>query len=119
MADNPNTGRDARESVFLFASVSMAGADAPIRCRVLNISKLGARLEQAESLHPDDQLTVTIGLAENLDAQVVWARDGRAGIRFAVPADLKLARCRKPVVAALPVSAGWTANLSHPYRAVR
>ena len=95
----------------------MAGADAPVRCRVLNISKLGARLEQAESLQPNDSVTVTIGRAENLQAQVVWARDGRAGIRFAVPADLELARSRQPK--ALPVSVGWAANLSNAYRAVR
>jgi len=82
----------------------------------MNLSKLGARLGQAESLQRGARITVTIGYVGNIEAQVIWTRDGLAGVCFDLPVDIERAQKRKAEISCLPASAGWAADLRNAYQ---
>lgn len=93
-----------RDSVFLLAKI--AGADGDSRShRARNLSSEGVCIEQPDELMPGTKLILSIGLVERIHAEVMWARGGFAGLRFAAPIDLALARKRAP--RSLDPKVGW------------
>lgn len=89
---SPPTPR-RRESVFLMADVT--GDDSPAqRCRVRNLSKEGICLEQPVGLVRGHRIEVSVGMVERALAEVVWASDNFAGLRFVHPIDPSAARKR-------------------------
>lgn len=107
--------RDPRESVLLIATV-ISGEVEPARYRISNLSERGACLAQAGELVPGTKVSITIGVVENVPAEVMWVRGDLAGLRFDHAVDLQAARKRKPVGAVPPPSAGWAAELRNAYR---
>ena len=106
--------RDPRESVFLMAELLLAGAD-PVRCRVTNLSTRGVCLAQVPQLSPNAKVRISIGSIIGVAADVMWARDPLAGLRFDYAINLVEARQRKRLHVP-PPSAGWTVDIKNAYR---
>ena len=93
-----------RDSVFLLAQVT--GADGSTQGhRARNLSPDGVCIDEPGNLAPGMALTLSIGLVEQIQAEVMWTRDGQAGLKFAAPIDPALARKRAPK--SLDPKSGW------------
>ena len=118
--------RNNRERVMLSADVRTVLGGTAARHRVRDLSEDGARLDNASLFATGSRLLVTIGALHDLEALVVWVRDGQAGIRFAHRIDTGLARSKAFIRPTQPVRsqiaadtaphAGWIADLNDPYR---
>ena len=96
--------RRRRDSVFLLAQVT--GADGSAQgYRARNLSADGVCIDQSGEFAPGMTLTLSIGLVEKIEAEVMWSRDGQAGLKFAAPIDPALARKRAPK--SLDPKSGW------------
>lgn len=93
-----------RDSVFLLANVTAPdGATNGYRAR--NLSPDGVCIDQPAGVDVGATLTLSIGLVEDIRAEVVWVRDGLAGLKFAAPIDPAQARKRAPK--SLDPKSGW------------
>lgn len=104
---------------MLSARLHGAGiADAAPR-RVVNLSETGICLATGCQLAVGEEVAVSIGEVDYAPAQVMWARDGVAGLRFLRPIDVGAARRRRaaaPAASAAAPSSGWMANMPDAYR---
>ena len=103
--------RESRASVLLMARID--GRDQPYR--VMNLSKRGLCVSNASELQAGEVVSVSIGLVEGVQAEVVWVRGDLAGLRFAKPIDQEAARKRPPNLQQLPPSVGWTTRIRNAY----
>lgn len=95
--DRAATGRDdrqpPRDSLFLTATLRIAGDEAQVRVR--NLSAGGLMAEYARPVSLGEPLTIEVRGVGWVEGRIAWATDGRIGIAFSQPIDPKLAR--KPV----------------------
>ena len=105
--------REKRNSVIVRAAVSIPGGIAVER-RVRNLSRSGACVEHDGDLSSGTTLTLHMGTLQNLPAEVVWATERLAGLRFAELIDLDEAR--KPRGIGVKPKAGWIAEINDAYR---
>ncbi len=75
------TDRAERRRIIRAGRIGTQGKDETVRLR--NISCTGAMVETSLPLHVGDLVSLDIGLAEPLEADVRWTKDGRAGVKFA------------------------------------
>lgn len=80
-----------RRSVFIFATIAMP-AGTTQRVRVRDLSEIGARIDHDGTLATGDRVTVTIGNARTVRADVVHADADTAGLSFARAIDFAAAR---------------------------
>ena len=64
--------------------------------RVRNMSKTGAMVETGLALRIGDLISLDIGLSSPMEAEVRWAKNGQAGLRFVQPVDLDAVLLSKP-----------------------
>ena len=95
---------DARDSLFLSATIRRAGETAegiaPVRVR--NLSSVGMMADHNGLCVPGEQVIVTLRGIGSVSGKVAWVRTGRIGVAFDSQIDPK--RARKPIkVAPKPV----------------
>ena len=104
MGQSESAGDRRRDSVFLLANV--VGPDGTTQnCRARNLSPDGVCIDQPSAVAVGTELTLSIGLVEDIRAEVMWTRDGLAGLKFAAPIDPAQARKRAPK--SLDPKRGW------------
>lgn len=103
--------RAKRESVFRNATITPAGSDHEIACRVRNISETGAGVSHKGELRSGMKLRVAIGKLPAVDATVAWATAAQAGITF----DGAI-RDEEPADAGPQPRAGWLAGMNDAYQ---
>ena len=122
MSGHPNTPPRAvdRDTVFLMARVRGGRGEREGRYVVRNLSKTGACIAEPGPLEKGQRLVVALGQLENVAAEVAWARDGFAGLRFLQPIDVALARRHgvKPARRTSDVKAGWLSDQRRPHQKV-
>ena len=85
--DEPSGLRQRGErtlTLFMVAKLKVEGAGEGL-CRVRNISSGGLMLESRMPLRPDSRVWIELRGMRTLSGTIVWARDGRAGIKFDEP----------------------------------
>ena len=85
-----------RDSLFLHAALRRAGDPRPLTIRVRNLSASGMMAEVDEPFTAGDRIEVELRGIGSIDGTVVWRRDHRIGVAFAVLIDPR--RARKAVV---------------------
>lgn len=92
-SDDTATSRKAqRDSLFLTSAISVVGAREPLTLRVRNLSPGGMMVDADPALYEGVQLVADLRGIGLIEGHVAWARDGRAGIAFAIDIDPKRAR---------------------------
>ncbi len=84
-----------RSAAQMAGTIGGAGADTPIRCTVIDLSKHGAMLEPAADTHlPECFVLVFFNRRTRCEANCVvrWQRDGRVGVCFAGPVRSSISR---------------------------
>ncbi|QIG80287.1 PilZ domain-containing protein [Stakelama tenebrarum] len=76
--------RSARKPVSLDAKLGRGGLERAL-CRVVDLSRHGARLQTYSSLRPSTTVWLTLPLIGHFGAKVVWADDFEAGLEFLNP----------------------------------
>ncbi|MBV9842416.1 MAG: PilZ domain-containing protein [Sphingomonadaceae bacterium] len=107
--------REPRSSVIIRAVVQADGVAATER-RVRNLSAHGACIDHAGDLRSGQSILLGIGAYEAVPAQVIWARDKVAGVRFRESIDLDHARQPRRNEAPEIIKTGWLANMPDPYK---
>jgi hypothetical protein len=106
--------RDKRSSVILKANVQSSGNPAGTERRVRNLSSHGACVDHDGELSAGENVVLFMGEVEDAVAEVMWATERLAGLRFERQVDLEAARRHRP--AASNLRSGWMANMNHAYR---
>lgn len=122
-ADAGRMPRAPRQRVMLSAVIERFGGGPATQHRIRDLSSGGARIDQAEDLHPGATVLVSVGALAAVGATVSWVRDGTAGLQFAEQIDPEAARAKAAIaprakdagVAREGLKAGWLPNLSNPY----
>lgn len=114
MSDASNPERAKRSGVIIRADVLADGKRAERRVR--NLSLTGACLDHDGELTKGQRLKVAMGRLQDLDAEVMWAKDKLAGVRFDDEIDLDAARAPR---GAGKAQAGWMTDINHAYRKTR
>ena len=106
--------RERRNSVILHAQVQRPNG--AVSCRVRNLSASGACVDNGVAgLAAGERVRVAVGSVTGVVADVAWADQRLAGLRFARAVDLATARRpRAPTTATS--QAGWLDQLTHAYR---
>lgn len=78
--------RDKRDRVFLTAMLSWDCGD--VEVKLTNLSSLGACAEYPGSVAPGTEVQISRGDL-SVPARIAWADDGRIGIEFADPLNLR------------------------------
>ena len=107
--------REPRSTVIIRAVVTHG--DERSERRVRNLSTTGACVDAQGDLPEGATVTIEIGNARAVFADVVWVKSTMAGLRFRSALDL--AAARKPRAPSAPgalLKAGWAAELDHAYR---
>jgi transcriptional regulator GlxA family with amidase domain len=86
--------REPRQNVMLGAQICGFGARSRTQHRIRDLSRRGARIDQAGSLRVGATVLVSVGLLEEVGATVIWVEADLAGLRFADPIDPSLARSK-------------------------
>lgn len=73
-------------AVILIAKLSMATEQSI--CRIRNISEMGALIETAMRLTVGQTVSLELRSDLCMTGQIMWADDGRAGVRFDAPIDV-------------------------------
>jgi len=107
--------REPRSSVIIRAVVHAYGIVATER-RVRNLSAHGACIDHAGDLKSGQAISLAIGSYDALSAQVIWAREKVAGVRFRKSIDLDRARQPRKNVVPEIIKTGWLANMPNPYK---
>lgn len=122
MSGNPTAPADSRErdTVFIMARVAGGVGGKEGRYVVRNLSKTGACIAEPGPLEKGQRLVLSLGQLENVAAEVAWARDGFAGLRFLQPIDVALARKHgvKPARRGSDVKVGWLSEQRRPHQKV-
>ena len=105
--------REKRNSVIVRAAVAAPG-EAAVERRVRNLSRSGACVEHAGELSSGTVLLLQMGTLQDLPAEVVWATERLAGLRFAELIDLDEAR--RPRGVGVKPKAGWITEINDAYR---
>lgn len=92
------TKRLPRASVLLAATITTFGLDSSSTHRVRDLSRGGVRIDNPEPLQIGATVLVSVGELNAVSAQVMWIRDGFAGLAFGEEIDLEQARARAVVV---------------------
>jgi hypothetical protein len=87
--------QDPRDSLFLMATLQVAGTTETSHVRVRNLSAGGMMADYPEGLDRDVRIDVELRGIGWVKGQVAWSTSGRIGIAFDRPIDPLLAR--KPV----------------------
>ena len=77
---------DKRSSVFLTAT--MRSADGDVEVKLTNLSSLGARADYPIVLAPGTPVQISRGDL-TVDGSIAWAAEGKIGIEFAEPVNLR------------------------------
>jgi len=111
----PSPPREPRSSVIIRAVVKHD--DLCSERRVRNLSKAGACVDSDGDLRVGETVTIEVGNAPGIIADVVWTKPTTAGLRFRSALDLAAARKPRSIAASGGVlKAGWAAGLDHAYR---
>lgn len=105
--------RSKRSSVILKALVQSGGAPDGTERRIRNLSPGGACLDHAGELSIGETVVLHMGEVGDLAAEVVWATERLAGLRFERDVDLDAARRHRSAAPAL--RSGWMADMNHAY----
>ena len=97
-----NVGRD---SLFLFADLTIEGLPAPTRVKVRNLSNGGMMAEADIAIARGDRLTVKLRNIEQVRGSVAWVQGTRFGIAFDTEID--------PQVVRAPVSGAAESQAPH------
>jgi hypothetical protein len=76
------TANEKRYSVVLRAELDGDDIDAPVSVRIVNISAGGLMAVVPPGRRLDGQVTMTIRHLGRFAGRIVWARDGRIGMKF-------------------------------------
>ena len=114
MTDETLPERAKRSGVIIKALIDSDGRQSERRVR--NLSVTGARIDPGADLTVGQQLGVSMGRLQGLVAQVVWVRDGQAGIHFEDEIDMDAARAPRGAGRA---QAGWMTDINNAYRKPR
>ena len=116
MSGDVPADREARVSVIIRALIEAPNLSVDRRIR--NLSRSGACCDNMGDLKAGMRVLVSMGALTQIHAEVMWANERLAGLRFdGLPVNLDAAR--KPRSAVPPVSApgaGWLAQIDDPYR---
>jgi hypothetical protein len=77
--------QDVRLPVDLRARYGSAGSPTRALCRILDVTKRGARLRVYCDLEPNTTITLVLPMSGAVRARVMWANDFEAGCRFHTP----------------------------------
>ncbi len=58
-------------------------------CRLRNISENGMMIETRAAVAPGEPIHVELRNARSLQGRIIWAKDGKAGVEFDAPIDVK------------------------------
>ncbi len=111
MDDATNNERAKRSGVIIRADIDANGKQ--VERRVRNLSLTGACVDHSGELKVGERVRVAMGRLVDLDAEVMWATDKLAGIRFDDTIDLDAARAPRGAGRA---QAGWMSDINHAYR---
>ncbi|MFS0772601.1 PilZ domain-containing protein [Sphingomonas sp. 1P08PE] len=114
MSDVTSNDRPKRSGVIIRADV--LAADRRVERRVRNLSVTGACLDHGGELVVGQRVQVSMGRLQDMTAEVMWATDKLAGIRFDDQIDLDAARAPRGAGRA---QAGWMTDINHAYRRAR
>lgn len=85
-AETNGRRRSPRAPVSLDAKIGRGGLDRAL-CRVVDLSRHGARLQTYSSLRAGSMIWLTLPNVGQLIAKIVWADDFVAGCQFETPLD--------------------------------
>lgn len=87
-----DTRHIARDSLFLLASLRLAGDEVEHRVKVRNLSAGGMMAEGEVRVERGTRLAVDLRNVGWVDGAVAWVQDNRFGIAFAEEIDARLVR---------------------------
>lgn len=114
MSEQPEKLRDKRSSVILKALVRSRSAPDGVERRVRNLSVSGACIDHVGELSAGESVMLIMGEVSDAAADVAWATERLAGIRFEHEVDLEAAKRHR--AAAPTLRSGWMADMNHAYR---
>ena len=86
MSEDENR-RAARDSVFLFAALRVAGEDAEHRVKVRNLSETGLMAEGDARIRPGSTVTIELRNIGQVEGSVAWVMGSRFGVMLSNPLD--------------------------------
>lgn len=101
-----DTRHIARDSLFLMATLRVAGSDAEHRVKVRNLSAGGMMAEGELRVERGTRISVDLRNVGWVEGAVAWVQDKRFGIAFSDEIDPKLVRA--PVGGASPAAPRYT-----------
>ncbi len=83
-AETTGRRRSPRAPVSLDARIGRGGLDRTL-CRVIDLSRFGARLQTYSALKVDSLIWLTLPQVGQVAAKIIWSDDFAAGCQFQTP----------------------------------